>query len=490
MKSKIGHASIQSPNEMINKEFQSSASLHETIAEYCEPTISVEKQRKYSPIKSNGVTNTKYQPNSSGRSSSNSNWKNKRRSSVSVLLFGNNNNNNNGEQQQLTNSECQKQTHSMSDKYQRYSSCYTGTTSMDYSQPCHRSSDDILMMSSSTTPNHNINNTTRIYENVQNRSQTNHHKHNNYHHIFPDPARKLTKDSGYESSSSTLVSVARGPTSHNHQHHSSMINMITSSSSSLPSSSCSPETPEKEEKVAESPPPTPPIRYSSLPENYPNTEKIPIDCKTINYCDRQSGFYSNKTKTNCNSNDYVHWSYNLYPKMRRKKQQLHLEENAYDNQMELSLSTPPRSHRNRYSIPSPSSISYGYPSPPVPAQIVYSHRVQPVVRHETNSLIIHQSQQMKQYDSGSQTSASSQPPPPPILPPKTHTSPKNIKEIQKRAVYEFYLRQKEKKKNRSNDGQEETGENQNSLSSSASSSQIKTATYVNDENQNNIIKFK
>ncbi|KAH7645223.1 hypothetical protein HUG17_0761 [Dermatophagoides farinae] len=552
---------------MMNNEFQSSSScvsLYETIAEYCEPpSISVapspqsmekQQQRKYSSTKTNlCMTNTKFQPNSS-----NSNcWKNKRRSSVSVLLFGNNNNNNGEQQQQqqLINSESQKQKLSP-----------THVTHYDsYSQPCHRSSDDILMMSSSKS---NQNTTSRIYENVQNtRNQFNYHKHNNHHHhhhhIFPDPTRKLTKDSGYESSSSTLVSVARGPTANNnYQHHSSMLNMITSSSgygilqrsndnrnqtiiidhsksdsidsnlshksfdsptnyslshsinghhslSSLPSpSSCSPETPERGERIVqpqeameipESPPPTPPIRYSSLPENYPITEKIsPTEFKSINYCDQQSEFnYSTEMRINSESsnNDDVHWSYNLYPKMRRKKQQqqLQLEENPYDNQIELSLPPTqlPRSQKNQYSPPS--SVAYGgYPSsqqipPPSATQIVRSHRVQQVIRQET-----------KQYsdDSGSQTFSLVKNSQPPALPPKssTNTSPKNIKEIQKRAVYEFYLRQKEKKKNRNGQQAVAAGENQNLHSSSPQILKQTTATtYVNDqENQDddNIIEFK
>lgn len=74
-----------------------------------------------------------------------------------------------------------------------------------------RSSDDILMITSSS----NINNSndspirsTRIYENITNNRIKNGHHRASY---FPDP-RKLTKDSGYESSS-TLISLNKNSTS-------------------------------------------------------------------------------------------------------------------------------------------------------------------------------------------------------------------------------------------------------------------------------------
>ncbi|KAH9417065.1 smg-9, nonsense mediated mRNA decay factor, partial [Dermatophagoides pteronyssinus] len=386
MKSKIGNDSWtsikpspqqqQTSNEMmlINKEFQSSSSLHETTMkianEYCEPTTTVvnnelnsislmEKQPKYSP-------NHKYQQNHLP------------------------------------------------------------------STPCHRSSDDILMMSESSLKSNNNNNNnlnqSRIYENVQNRSQSSnhyHHKHNNHHHhhhhhIFPDPARKLTKDSGYESSSSTLVSVARGSTTtisqrqqqqNHHHHHSSMINMIsTSGGYGILLNNRSNDNHRnignqmmiinddhsKSDSIDSN------LSHKSLPENHLNIEKRSIHCQlpVINqHCDQQSI----KMKTNFKSNDYIqHWSYDLYPKMRQ---------------------------------------------------------------------------------------------------------------IQKRAVYEFYLRQKEKKKNRINNKQqeneeEETGENCiiknsqyqlsscSSLSSSSLLNEMQTSTsYVNNNNNknqdnNNIIKFK
>ena len=310
----------------------------------------------------------------------------------------------------------------------------------------------------------------------------------------------------------------------NDDHHNHSSSSLPSSSSS---SSCSPETPiriqEATAAAVESPPPTPPIRYSSLPENHLNIEKRSIHCQlpVINqHCDQQSI----KMKTNFKSNDYIqHWSYDLYPKMRRKKQQqqqqLRLEENPYDNQIELSLSSPQSSKNHQYSSITSSSSSSSSSST-IPAQIVHSHRIQQVVRQETTNSLTKSSLSPSQMNSGSQTiltNSLSSPhhPLPPILPPKSYqttTNTKNIKEIQKRAVYEFYLRQKEKKKNRINNKQqendeEETGENciiKNSqyqlsscpsLSSSSLLNEMQTSTsYVNNNNKNqdnnNIIKFK
>lgn len=182
----------------------------------------------------------------------------------------------------------------------------------------------------------------------------------------------------------------------------------------------------------DSPPPTPPIRFSSLPENHLRKSLIlPSEDKPAQ-------------SDTCSANlEKSSWPYNLYPKMRRKLlkyQHQQLQPPPFSSPLpELDLDNAENLYDNEL-IPPSSSNNYllsNYAPEPV-TQLVRSHRVLSAAKQEislpsTNNYILAETSNLL----------------PPILPPKNQfRNHYNIKEIQKRAVYEFYLRQKEKKRSK------------------------------------------
>lgn len=419
-------------------------------------------------------------------------------------------------------------------------SCGDGS-GRSYCQPqsLRRSSDDLLMISTIKQQfqerefsdpilnSHQVNTDiigldklNRIYENVGDKRCD---------------KRKLTKDSGYESAS-TLVSLSQlshngVPSLVNDSQHNRLIspiqNAIHSRSDSIDSESSfsiNGSTVVNQRKQTrtltctvpsvenESPPPTPPIRHSSLPEqrclNKPQSQSNhhhrqesngggfdSTNELTLLWQQQQTTLFEDNSSlmvdrlaskqmqgfNNALNQPYQHHKQDSWPSFvsssssssstaslkHNRRQQLPASSQQYDSNISQSpsLSSLILSQSNqtngRHSIASCTSSSG--------QQIARSHRVQQVPRQETACLPSNSSSNpvtskppistkstssLRKFrvsvedsiDDDEMNISAGLPPP---LPPRNHqqtNSLSQIKAIQKRAVYEFYLRQKEKKK--------------------------------------------
>lgn len=372
----------------------------------------------------------------------------------------------------------------------------------------HRSSDDLLMISSTKqfperefsdpllNSHEHFDQSNRIYENIQMASgQQQHSKHNPFGDMRKRcDNRKLTKDSGYESASTlvslnqltasvTPVSLEQQPMiSGSNNRLISPVNLANHSRSDSIDSESSFNGRKKEEP--ESPPPTPPIRHSSLAAeqrikvSHSSSFVYQTDANVVDnelsllwqqqqqtqhlYDEGQmvDRLASKQLQGMTNqSAQFVHHKQDSWPSfissssssstasLKNNRRQL---KSADSHHQPCNISQSPslsslvinQSASGRHSIASCTSNTAQH--------ISRSERVQQVPRQESACLASETLatkppifSRNRKVDEPDETSGLLPPP----LPPRNHhySGVSQIKAIQKRAVYEFYLRQKEKK---------------------------------------------